>query len=294
MRRTSGILLGLGLVLGAGCGDYSNGSLAEDLAFLQAVPALAALELRVAVTSPRELDLVTGEAGLGARGQELLGEPAGYLGLARAVAAGVDRDVLGLLRQAEWLVRALPANARSAERRVWGPWPSDLPGVDMRLWLARAGQDRFGFHLQLRPEALRSSLGFDEGWSECLSGDLVPAPDALRRGRGSLIRDLTACSQATGSAERGLAGVAFDTRPDGDDPEGKTEVQVLFAGFLPAEELARGQDAHALDALYTYLERSDRSGALGLVAWTDLDLGEPLRPARERVALEARWDGAGA
>ena len=88
------LLVGLGVAgaAPAGCGDYSNPQLQQDLEFLSAIPAKRYLELRVAATQPREAELDDQPAGLSRRRDAVLGDPATYFVASRLVTGDVNRE----------------------------------------------------------------------------------------------------------------------------------------------------------------------------------------------------------
>ncbi len=278
-------------LLPAGCGDYSNPQLQQDLEFLSAIPAKRYLELRVADTQPRQLD--DQQAGLSRRRDAVLGEPATYFVASRLVTGDINRGVLGFLELVDRITHLVPPTLRQPTRRVWGPWPSeDDPGVDMRFVMEKGQPGEFFFDFQLRPVVLAESSGFDENWTSCIAGRVEPR-GAFRRGVGEMSIRLADCAAVTGSGEGGSAAVEFDTAPDAANPDGKTALTIDFEGFLTREMIADGQQS--LDADYAFFETGDRSGAFDFTSLDDVHEGEPGRQARERWDWRVRWaaDGCG-
>lgn len=295
-------VLGAWVVLGtllAGCGDYQNRILEEDLAFLTAVPARSVLELRVADDSPRQVRLATERQPLGQLGQPLPGELADWYLFTRAITTDVNRSVFGFLTLAD-LVTSLPPTRRLTDRRVWGPWPSkDTPHTDWRFVMTRNPHEGttpdFDMALQVREHLDRDDRGADQGWENCLAGNVTPTRGSIRRGVGTLEADAGACNRFEQTGERGTATVTFDTAPDADNPAGKTDLTIDFADFITKDMLERNPDPQPLNAAYAYTERGDLSGEFRFDLWTDLNEGQdPAKAALEHVTLVAQWNSNGA
>lgn len=286
-RTPVSIALSLAL-LGFGCGDYSNRDLVEDLAFLRAIPARSALEIRVAETGSRDVGEST--AALGQRRDPLIGDPATYYLFSHSISSQINASIFGFLDIVDLLTQQVPPSLRAEDRRVWGPWPSeDMADTDVRFSMICYESSSFGLFFQVRDGSRRDLYGFDEGWRDCFFGQVEPASQGLRRGVGNLTIDLDACSSFSGSGESGLASVGFDTRPDADNPDGKTELQIWFSDFLTRDEIeAHGEEAEPLTALYVYLERRDVR-EFDFLAWADLNEDRPELDRLEQVALEVRW-----
>ncbi len=277
--------------LPAGCGDYSNPQLQQDLEFLSAIPAKRYLELRVADSQPRQLD--EQQAGLSRRSDAVLGDPATYFVASRLVTGDVNRGVLGFLELVDRITHLVPPTLRQPTRRVWGPWPAeDDPGVAMRFVMEKGQPGEFFFDFQLRPEALAADSDFDENWTSCIAGRVEPR-GAFRRGVGEMDILLGQCAEVTGSGEAGSAAVDFDTAPDDVNPDGKTELTIDFVAFLTRDMIADGDQA--LDAEYSFFEAGDRSGAFDFTSRADVHEGEPGLEARERWDWRVHWaaDGCG-
>jgi hypothetical protein len=289
-----GPLIGLAaLWLTAGCGDYSNRSLRDDLEFLRGLPPTHSLALRVADPQPRAESQEADGGPWFSRGQAMLGEPATYLQLAGEAARAMNRALLDPWLEVERVTRQASPTTREADLRTWGPWPSRArPELDARLSMAREGERIFEVRLEMRAAALRNQVDLDERWSVCLHGRLEAAPGSLRRGQGSLDLDLSSCARAWEGQERGQARMEFDTREDPDSPEGFLELRLAFEDFLPTEELARGAEGRPWQGAVRFLERGDRAGWFTLVTWHDLDGVTP--PALEEIDLLVRWDARGA
>lgn len=280
----------------AACGDYSNKTLKEDLEFLLAVPARAALEVRVADTTPREIALSGHQSGLSVRQDALLGDPAIFYLLTDAFSLEVNSGVFGTLDLVDQIT-SLPPTHRKVNQRIWGPWWSLWePHSDWRFVMTRDPQTGvFKIEMQVRELRLREQLGPDEGWENCFYGEVTPSSGSVRRGNGSLTADVGICSKFEGTGERGLASFVFDTSPDDGNPEGKTDLQIDFTDFVSKDMLERDPDPVPITAIYTYLELGDFSGEFFFDAWTDIDEGKnPERPAQEHVELVAQWNTTGA
>jgi hypothetical protein len=276
----------------AGCGDYSNPQLKEDLEFLSAIPAREVMELRVANQTPRQVGQQ--EQGLAIHQDSLLGVLATFYVETIRTTGEINRGVLGFLGIVDLITHFVPPTLRAEGRRVWGPWPSEEdPGVDLRFEMLKLEPGRFSLHYQLRRSELAGGNGFDEGWTDCVSGDVSPR-GLFRRGEGDLLVDLDACASVTGSGEEGSALVDFDTTPDAGSPNGKTHVSIEFAGFLSREAIAAGEPATS--ANYEYSEAGDTSGWFDFTTWSDLHAeSDPLKPALETFQWRVRWtsDGCG-
>lgn len=283
----------------AGCGDYSNHVLEEDLAFLTAVPARAVLELRVADDSPRRATLATDASALASVQQAVLGQPADWYLFTLVITLDINRSVFGFLSLAD-LVTSFPPTRRLPDRRVWGPWPSrETPHSMWRFVMSRnhgaEGGTNYDLSLQVRERLDNDTRGEDEGWIHCLAGNVTPDRQRIRRGIGTLVADAEACNRFENTGERGTATVTFDTSPDADNPAGKTDLTIAFDGFVSRDMLDRNPDPQPLNATYTYLERGDRSGTFRFDLWTDLSNGEdPARIAPEHVILVVQWTSGGA
>jgi hypothetical protein len=280
----------------AACGDYSNEYLKEDLEFLLAVPARAALEVRVADTTPRETELGGHQSGLSVRQDALLGDPAVFYLLTDTFSQEVNSGVFGTLDLVDQ-VTSLPPTRRKVNQRIWGPWWSlQNPHSDWRFVMTRDPQAGvFEIAMQVRELRPSNQLGPDDGWENCFYGTVEPSSGSVRRGKGSLTADAGVCSKFEGTGEQGLAGIGFDTSPDAGNPEGKTDLQIVFSDFVSKDMLERDPNPVPINATYTYLELGDFSGELFFDIWTDLENGDnPNRPAQEHVELVAQWNITGA
>lgn len=273
-----------------GCGDYSNAQLEEDLEFISAVPAKEVMELRVADSNPR----VLGDSGqeLEIKQDPLLGQLAEFYVSSLKVTAGINKGVLGFLDVVDQIVRYFPPVLREKDRRVWGPWPSDdSPDLDVRFSMLKKAPGEFGIFFQLRPSD--SSMEFDEGWIDCVYGQVKPQ-GLVRRGTGTLLIDLDSCSKLDKNSGKGTATVLFDTAPDDGNTLGKTELSIDFQNYIGRDGLENGDDP--LTAKYFYLERSDKSGEFDFRTWTDVHADtNPQLDALEQWDWVVRWseDGCG-
>ena len=295
MKNTKAILAGLVWMMLISCGDYSNQDLSEDLAFLRAIPSRGSLELRVADTSPRQDAITQAEGSLSIREDALLGEQATYYLYASLVSVGINRGVFGFLDVVDWITQQIPPTQRSAERRVWGPWQADdAENTDVRFVMTRQPASAvFGLFYQVRDSRRRDDFTFDEGWANCVFGQVEPSGDGLRRGLGNLTIDLNACARYSQTGERGLASVGFDTSPDADNLSGKTSLQIVFDDFLTLDQIEEHGDlAQATNATYLYIE-SSAERRFDFLFFADVN-GEPAGATElERVAIEVRWDEEG-
>lgn len=303
MRTFSISMMFLAIVgLAAGCGDYSNPQLKEDLEFLAAIPAKETLELRVADPTAR-LDQVnaTGYSGssLTSRQDELVGQIARYYVDMVVGTEGINAGVLAFLQLVDWITHRIPPTMREQGRRVWGPWASDDdPGVDIRFEMRRYVNDPertrpFSFHFQFRPEEASDNMGYDEGWVDCVSGNVDPK-GFFRRGDGDMRIDLTACAGVTGSGESGYAAIDFDTAPDSENPHGKTQLTIAFRDFLSQDAIDEGEGP--LTADYAFFEGSEHAGLFSFTAWADIHAGsDPQLDALETFEWRVSWgsDGCG-
>jgi len=280
----------------AGCGDYSNMILQEDLEFLYAVPAKSTLEIRVAEQENREVELFRAEGSLSSQSSAVLGETATFYLLTLAFSIDVNKNVFGFLDLADLIV-SFPPTAREKDTRLWGPWPSaDSPNTDWRFVMQRDRESGlYDFTLQVNSVAKRNTPAYTEGWQHCLYGSMDPTEDSFRRGTGNLTADVETCGQYEDSGEQGTASIGFDTSPDEDNPEGKTHLSIQFADFVSKDMYEENPDPQPINALYSYEENGDYSGVFDFDAWTDLDAGEnPDHEAREHVVIKTQWDSSGA
>ncbi len=287
MRTTEILMIGLLGAMLAACGDYSNSRLAEDLEFLTAIPDKSTLELRVAESEPRDLE--ESESPLQVR-TDALGDVAVYFLSAFEMATDINSGVFGFLEIVDLVTREIPPTLREKGRRVWGPWPSeDDPGVDIRFEMQKIEPGLFVLRFQFRRDEQADTFGFDEGWVSCVHGPIRPRGD-VRRGQGTLTIDLDACARVTDSGEAGIAVVQYDTTTDADNPTGKTRLDIEFTAFLAKDENGEiGPDAQPLDALYSYAEHSDLSGAFDFEIWGDINENDPDLDAVEHLELKVRW-----
>ncbi len=275
-----------------GCGDYSNEQLEEDLEFLSAVPAKEVMELRVADTNPRVLG--DSEQGLNSIQEPLLGQLAEFYVSSLKVTAGINQGVLGFLDSVDKIVHFFPPVLREKDRRVWGPWPSDdNPDVDVRFSMLKQAPGQFGIFFQLRLVSRAETMGFDEGWTDCIHGQVSPQ-GLVKRGTGTLVVDLQSCAEVDENSGQGTATVLFDTAPDAENRDGKTELSIDFVDFLGRDGLKNGD--LPLTANYYYLERSDKSGKFDFRTWSDVHAEtDPQLDALEQWDWAVRWtdDGCG-
>ncbi len=289
------------LVLGAllaatACGDYSNELLKEDLEYLYAVPARAALEVRVAELQARNIELAHESSGLEQRTDAVLGETASWYIVSLLVSLDVNLNVLGFLDLVD-TITGFPPTARNSGSRQWGPWPSEeSPHTDFRFIMSRdrtLGQ--FDFSLQTTAAAARNTPAYDEGWAGCLYGNVVPTDGSVRRGTGNLTADAATCDRFEASGASGQASIGFDTAPDEQNPQGKTSLQIHFENFLTRGMIDKDPNSRPMQADYQYLERGDLSGSFDFDTWGDLDNGEnPNQLAQEHIVIKTRWDHTGA
>ncbi len=273
-----------------GCGDYSNFQLEQDLEFLSAVPDKEVMELRVADSNPRVLG--DSEQGLEIKLDPLLGQLAEFYVSSLKVTEGINNGVLGFLDVVDHIVHFFPPVLREKDRRVWGPWPSDdTPGVDVRFSMLKNAPGEFGIFFQLRDSKDADLVGFDEGWIDCVYGQVKPH-GLVKRGTGTLVIDLQACSKIDEYAGQGKATVLFDTTPDEENQDGKTELRIDFQKFLGRDGLQNGDDP--LTADYYYLERSDKSGEFDFRTWNDINSEtNPQLDALEQWDWVVRWENDG-
>jgi hypothetical protein len=165
----------------------------------------------------------------------------------------------------------------------------------VRFVLSRADEEAYDFHFQVRDARTAAQLTSDQGWSDCVYGAVEPDAESLRRGIGNLHVDLSACGQHAQTGERGLASVGFDTRPDPQNPSGKTSVSILFIDFVTRAALELGQAAQPLDGAYEYRESGEGSGQFSLQFQKDLNPNGGGPALDETLRLSLRWnpDGAG-
>jgi hypothetical protein len=285
-------------LLAAACGDYSNRTLAEDLEFIHAVPDQATLELRVAETTPRQTAIEALQAGLAARLDALgeLGEFAVYYLASVVVTTSVNVSVFSFLEVVNWMTDNLLPAERTENRRIWGPWPAgDWDNTEVRLVMERLEPGRYQINWQHRGLD-ETHEDINEGWLDCIAGEIQPGQGFRGRGTGHLTVDMGNCSQFANSGETGTAVLDYDTLPDSDNPDGKTEVILVFSDFVARKRPDSPQaSVRPLNATYTYLEQSDRSGAFSFKVDTDIDQGENGRTDIEQVQFDVRWlaDGSG-
>ncbi|MBW2702836.1 MAG: hypothetical protein JRF33_18600 [Deltaproteobacteria bacterium] len=195
----------------------------------------------------------------------------------------------------DWITQQIPPTQRSAERRVWGPWQADdAENTDVRFVMTREPASAiFGLFYQVRDSRRRDDFTFDEGWSNCVFGQVEPSGEGLRRGQGNLTIDLDVCARYSQTGERGLASVGFNTSPDADNPSGKTSLQIVFDDFLTLDQIEEHGDlAQATNATYLYIE-SSAERRFDFLFFADVN-GEPAGSTElERVAIEVRWDEEG-
>ncbi|HUU00722.1 MAG TPA: hypothetical protein VM425_04700 [Myxococcota bacterium] len=280
----------------AGCGDYSNEYLQQDLEFLYSVPAKSTLEIRVAASEKRHVELFETSSGLTSRTDAVLGDPATWYAYTVSFSGEVNSQVFNFLDMID-LITSFPPTARDTDIRMWGPWPSsDSPHTDWRFVMSRRRQPGvYDFSLQVNAAAKRDTPGYVDGWQDCLSGSVSPSQQCFRRGTGNLKVDVWACNQYENTAEQGSASIIFDTAPDSSNPDGKTHLSIQFTNFISKDMYEDDPDPQPVNALYTYNEEGDFSGLFDFAALTDLDAGEnPDRPALEQVTVKVRWNSGGA
>ncbi len=295
--RIRGTLLIVMTATLVGCGDYSNQYLQEDLEFLYSVPAKSTLEIRIASSENRHVELFETSSGLSSRTDAVLGDPATWYAYTVSFSGEVNGQVFNFLDMID-LITSFSPTARDTDIRMWGPWPSsDSPHTDWRFVMSRKRLPGvYDFSLQVNAVAQRNTPGYVDGWQDCLAGSVSPSQQGFRRGTGNLTVDVGACNQYENTGEQGSASIGFDTAPDANNPDGKTHLSIQFSNFISKDMYEDDPDPQPVNALYTYDEEGDLSGLFDFAALTDLDAGEnPDRPALEQVAVKVRWnsDGAG-
>jgi hypothetical protein len=279
----------------AGCGDYSNEYLQEDLEFLYSVPAKSTLEIRVAASEKRRVELFEASSGLSQRTDAVLGDPATWYAYTVSFSGEVNNQVFNFLDMID-LITSFPPTARDTDIRMWGPWPSsDSPQTDWRFVMSRKRLEGvYDFSLQVNDVALRDTADYVDGWQDCLYGSIEPSRQVFRRGTGNMTANVGVCSQYENTGEQGAASIGFDTAPDTDNPEGKTHLSIQFTDFISKDMYEDDPAPQPVNALYTYNEESNLSGLFDFTALTDLDAGEnPDRRALEQVAVKVRWNSDG-
>jgi hypothetical protein len=278
-------------LLVSACGDYSNGILAEDLKYLNAVPSRAALELRVADPTPRQIEIGKENSELGSTTSALLGEKSNWLLFVSAFCKEVNAAIFGFINLVDIITQYPPA-FRGAGEHIWGPWPSeDNPGADVRFRMTHdASSGLFGFSFDLQKSG--QSAAPDQAWVSCIYGAAIPSAKGVRRSKGNLTIDLTSCDQINEYGEKGTAVIGFDTTPDDANPEGKTDLQIRFTNFYNKKMIEKGEDP--LTADYIFKEQSDRSGEFDFTTFKDIDEGNAARTKLEKIELKVRWLNTGA
>ena len=276
----------------ASCGDYSNSVITEDLDYLNAVPSKAAIELRVADPTPRQVVIGTESSAIGGTASALLGVRAYWFLYATMVAIDINAAIFGFIDIVDTITQYPPAS-RSAGQYIWGPWSSKAdPDTDVRF---RMTHDRaaglYGFDFDIRSANQADST--DEGWVTCTYGAVVPGTNVVRRSSGNMTVDLTSCNQVKQDGEHGTAVIGFDTTPDSENPTGKTDLQIGFTDFLSKNMIDKNEKA--LNSDFTFMEHSDRSGEFDFTTEKDIYEGiDPAKNALENVELKVRWLSTGA
>lgn len=293
IRTIFSLVLAVGI---AGCGDYSNKYLEEDLEFLYSLPAKSTLEIRVAAGEKRHVELFEASSGLSQSTQAVIGDPATWYGFTVNFSGSVNSQVFSFLDMVD-LITSFPPTARDTDIRMWGPWPSsDSPNTDWRFVMSRKRQPGvYDFGLQVNAVARRNTPDYADGWQDCLSGSITPSQQGLRRGVGAIAIDLGACSRYEDTGEQGQAGIGFDTAPDATDPDGKTHLSIQFNDFISKDMYQDDPDPQPLNALYSYEEEGDLSGLFDFSALADADGGQnPDRLALELLTVKVNWSQTGA
>jgi hypothetical protein len=125
------------LVLGAGCGSWSN----EDILFVAALPTREALALKVPASAGQALCASPG--------------PSQVWGWAKPVGDGLNAAVDAMLALVD-LVKRTPPTTRETDARIWGPWDDQKhPGMEVRVTMRRsrdgAGVPSYAYLFEERP-----------------------------------------------------------------------------------------------------------------------------------------------
>lgn len=190
------LALALAAVAGAGCGNYSNGVL-DDAPFYNALPRAQDLQVDVPKSAAQPA-CVLGESKI-ATDTRALG-----LGLALGV-----YNILGVID----LIRNLPPTARTADTRLWGPFPDGQhQGFWVQVRMVRvpaSGAPSFTVEVQER-------LGLVGDFATLLSAELTGA--VAQRGSGTLHYDYAAARKlGVGKSDDPAAGqlnIAYDLASD--------------------------------------------------------------------------------
>ncbi len=292
--RTESVVLVCALMFLPGCGDYSNTSIENDLLFLYAVPSASNLKIRIAENQDRAAEEIDLELSQSAKISETFWEEenlAAWYVFTLVMSRSVNFHVFGFVDLFN-LISSYPPTARMTDKRYWGPWPSSqTPSTDWRFIMERDRfNDLFGFSLQSNSTANRHTDNYPSSWVDCVSGRIRASEQGSRRGVGSFVLDLEACSRAEKTGEKGIANIGFDCLPDAENPMGKTFLTIRFIDFVSRDMLQERPNPKPLNALYVYEERSDFSGMFKFDVWTDLHADEnPNLDAEEHVELFTQW-----
>lgn len=248
-----------GLVLLAGCGNWSN----EDLVFLAALPDRTQLESKLPPSG----------------GQALSPEPSQVWTFTRDASRefnGTLFDLLDLLER----VRTLPPTTREPDRRVWGPWRDRADRrFEIRVVIARregAADPAAGAVYAYAAELRRVDGGT---WTPVIEGD-YSVTGTIREGVGHVLFDVDAY-RGLGRAAPELVTlsrieVSYQTAP----PPIVVDLRVVGSPVATFDELR-----------YAYLEAPDGAGAMRFHATSDVVPG----PGIEALDALSAWrpDGTG-
>jgi len=257
-RRLTALLLVLGLAGASACGgNYSN----EDIEFLNALPVKEELAAKL----PEDMSQ-SGRVGQLRQGLSL-GETADFYSATRDATTsfnGMLDNLLGLIEG----VRQTPPTRRTADSRIWGPFPlENPPGFLAQLILTRASETEFVYQMQIRKNAAGTS------WTTLWQGSF----------------------QATGGVRKGVGAVALDAaagRAVGFAPKDLEQLVTLVATYRTQAPPLRVDMAITLtpgsspeQVLYQYREQPDAEAAL---AFAFVQGGQALQ-----LVTQWRPDGAG-
>jgi len=252
------LLLAAGLILSAGCGNYSN----EDLEFMNAVPDQSDISADMPVRSAL---LNTSEAELAKATHDVVATFNGMLG---TVLAGIEA------------IRSYEPTSRGADSRTWGPIAdSSAPGWQWQFQMTKQSDGSFTYEFDREPAGAQP-----DAWFAFVSGQFLPSP-GVRRGTGSFTLD-TGPSRAAGypldSGTAKIDTVTFSYAT----ASYPINVAMNLVNYPNYPDLTT---TNTVD--YAYV---GQSGGEGQMSFTIMGNLITATPAPETVAVVSRWLATGA
>jgi hypothetical protein len=253
--RQASLVAALGLTLCA-CGNYSN----DDLDFQLALPEQSDIEAKMQLSVTRA-------------------DSAEYYRDTRSAIATFNAMVEKLTGLID-VVRGNVPSSRNGDERIWGPWPADQLGWQIRVVMRRSAVSSTVLHVdydvQVRPQGSDDSAWADflTGWYESSSGD-------TRAGQGE-IQLLVGNARDAGFPLDADPGLAELVRVDIAYNHASYPIsETLYIEKLPTLATTSGR----LD----YLQNEDGSGRLSFDWAGKSDAGTAIT-----ARMDSRWIGSGA